>query len=426
VRSVDRIFKVLVLVSAVLAMVLFAAVVGQRIYRGSRNSRASGYFSDAVAKSREGDYQAAVSSYEEIVEQEPDNINVLNNLGILHASRGDGDEALACFKKAIRPEINVEKSHYNLGNLYLSKSDIASAVKHYKSAVIQRADYAKPHIMLAAVYESQGNRNRAVREYEELLRIEREQQKRLLGDRGLSREKYIKLKHSFDVRNLLSKGFIHERMGESDKALAKYEAALDVEQDFIPARIRRGIVYFSSGEYEEAEREIRKALGVDPELKGFEVSLADFYFMKGKGDRVRDMFGRLVEAYPRSIVLKDYLGGLLLKEEEYGEAAEVFKEILAIDPGYARAYGGIGNACLRLGMDEKAEKQLKRAVELSPRAPDNYYNLACVFSRRGDMEEALRWLTESMKRGFSDSKHIRSDPALENLRASGMLSRVGI
>ncbi|MDP8246789.1 MAG: tetratricopeptide repeat protein [Candidatus Tritonobacter lacicola] len=423
-RRFDRFFKVLVLVSAVLAIGLFAAVITYRILQRRQKSRASGYFSAALARSKEGDYREAAAAYEKIVEQEPGNINALNNLGILHASRGDSKAALDCFRKAIRPEINVEKSHYNLGNLYLAGGDITRAIKHYRSAGMLGRDYVKPHIMLAAIYESRGDRNSAVREYEKLLGIEREQQKRLLRESRLGRVEHANLRRAFEAQDLLCDGFIHERMGEYEKALAKYEAALAAEPFFIPALIRRGIVYFNRSEYGKAEREIREALGVDPELKGFEVALADLYFMDGKVDRVRDMFGSLVEAYPRSIILKDYLGGLLLKEEDYSGAERVFKETLALDPEYARAYGGLGNAYLRLGLDEEAEKQLRKAMELSPRDPGNYYNLACVFSKRGDIDGSFNWLSESVKRGFNDRKHIKSDPALENLRASGMLSRM--
>ena len=51
-------------------------------------------------------------------------------------------------------------------------------------------------------------------------------------------------------------------------------------------------------------------------------------------------------------------------QKQYAEAIEVYKEILAIDPDFAMAHGGMGDALFRLERYEEAINSLERSVEL--------------------------------------------------------------
>ena len=59
---------------------------------------------------------------------------------------------------------------------------------------------------------------------------------------------------------------------------------------------------------------------------------------------------------------------------------------------------------------------LKTALELRHRYPAEVtYDLACAYARKGDKNEAIARLKESVKQGFRDLRHLKSDPDLESV-----------
>lgn len=81
-----------------------------------------------------------------------------------------------------------------------------------------------------------------------------------------------------------------------------------------------------------------------------------------------------------------------------------------------RAQYSLGLAHLQNEDFEVAARAFSRAVELDYRRAASLYNLACVESRRGDMERAFDYLDRAIDAGFDAARQIRSDDDLDNLR----------
>jgi len=65
---------------------------------------------------------------------------------------------------------------------------------------------------------------------------------------------------------------------------------------------------------------------------------------------------------------------------------------------------------------EKAEELLLRLVELDGDNFVVYYNLACVYARRGEAERAGEMLFEAVNHGFSNLQQLKTDPDLAGVR----------
>jgi pentatricopeptide repeat protein len=55
---------------------------------------------------------------------------------------------------------------------------------------------------------------------------------------------------------------------------------------------------------------------------------------------------------------------------------------------------------------------------LKPDDPEVYYNIACIYSKQGRLEDALHYLEEAMHHGFNNWDMMKSDPDLENVRGA--------
>ncbi|MFB3890844.1 MAG: tetratricopeptide repeat protein [Phycisphaerae bacterium] len=65
---------------------------------------------------------------------------------------------------------------------------------------------------------------------------------------------------------------------------------------------------------------------------------------------------------------------------------------------------------------EKAAALCRQVIDLTPKDPMGYYNLACAQARLGKNEEAMASLTKSVELGYTDISHIRADDDLAALR----------
>jgi len=65
---------------------------------------------------------------------------------------------------------------------------------------------------------------------------------------------------------------------------------------------------------------------------------------------------------------------------------------------------------------EKARQLLIQQSLLTPSHPTTLYNLACIESRLGNIDQGIKYLHEAIKHGYKDLEHIRKDTDLDSLR----------
>src|SRR2546430_13810315 len=59
------------------------------------------YLNEALALERQGDYDAALTSYRLALRQRPNNHKVLQNMAIAYSKLGQLDEAIRCYRRAV-------------------------------------------------------------------------------------------------------------------------------------------------------------------------------------------------------------------------------------------------------------------------------------------------------------------------------------
>ena len=68
--------------------------------------------------------EEGIGYYQQVLQIKPDCGEVLNNLGVAHASQGRNREALACFQDAVRCKPDHAEAFNNLGFLLASQGDL--------------------------------------------------------------------------------------------------------------------------------------------------------------------------------------------------------------------------------------------------------------------------------------------------------------
>ena len=94
------------------------------------NTQRLDYLSEALALERQGDYDAALTSYRLALRQKPDDHRVLQNMAIAYSRTGRLEEAVRCYRQALELQPALSGAHYGLAFLLLKRDDRAGAEKH--------------------------------------------------------------------------------------------------------------------------------------------------------------------------------------------------------------------------------------------------------------------------------------------------------
>ena len=91
------------------------------------------YLSEGLALERQGDYDAALTSYALALRDQPTNHRVLQNMAIAYSRTGRQTEAIRCYRRALEIQPKLSGAHYGLAFLLLRRGETGNAAYHLES-----------------------------------------------------------------------------------------------------------------------------------------------------------------------------------------------------------------------------------------------------------------------------------------------------
>jgi Tfp pilus assembly protein PilF len=150
-------------------------------------------------------------------------------------------------------------------------------------------------------------------------------------------------------------GNLYAQLGDAERAIEFYRAALEVDDLFFPARMNLAVLLSTLGRNNEAEIELREVLEDDPDNGQAAYSLGLLLAEMGRMDDAVTVLGRAAE----------------------------------LQPDRARAHYNHGLALQAVGRVGDAERALRRAVGLEPANLELLFALADHLAKVGDIDGAI-------------------------------------
>jgi Flp pilus assembly protein TadD len=88
------------------------------------------YLNEALTLERQGDYDAALTSYKLALRDQPNDHRVLQNMAIAYSKTGRLEEAVRCYRRALDLQPQLAGAHYGLAFLLLKRGDPRGAQLH--------------------------------------------------------------------------------------------------------------------------------------------------------------------------------------------------------------------------------------------------------------------------------------------------------
>jgi len=91
------------------------------------------YLNEALALERQGDYDAALTSYRLALRDHPNDARILQNMAIAFTKTRRFDEAIRHYRRALELDSSLAGAHYGLAFLLLQRGDPDGAAQHLKT-----------------------------------------------------------------------------------------------------------------------------------------------------------------------------------------------------------------------------------------------------------------------------------------------------
>jgi tetratricopeptide (TPR) repeat protein len=95
------------------------------------------YLNEALALERQGDYDAALTSYRLALRDHPNDARILQNMAIAFTRTRHLDEAIRHYRRALELDHGLAGAHYGLAFLLLKRGDPDGAAQHLKAFLVQ-------------------------------------------------------------------------------------------------------------------------------------------------------------------------------------------------------------------------------------------------------------------------------------------------
>jgi protein O-GlcNAc transferase len=226
-----------------------AALCRQVLTRDSRNAQAH-YFL-GLAHVLNGDVDAAIDQWQQLLRFNPRDFATLANLGAALAQLGRHGDAIARLRAALAIDGSQAQVHYNLGNSLLATDDIDGAIGSFRSAVALNPRFAEARNNLGVAHRRAGRLVEAGSEFAQAIAIDPD---------------YSDARSNLDsaAQALYDLGLTQHRTGQLDAAVSSYGHVLSLRPDVSDAWRDRGSALESLQRLSEALESYRKGLELAP------------------------------------------------------------------------------------------------------------------------------------------------------------------
>ena len=323
---------------------------------------------------------------QEIIATNHDSFDALYLLAVVQSRLGKIDAALATYDRVLNLRPDFAEAHFNRGNVLETLKRYDEALASHDRALALRPGFAK-------ALSKRGNVLQGLRRCDEAL---------------ASYDRAIHLRPDFAAAHFDRANLLHT-LNRYDEALASYDRALAVRPDYAAAHTNRGNVLQALKRYDEALASYDRALDVQPDLALAHYNRGNVLQDLNRYDEALASYDHALAARPDFAEALSNRGNVLLRLKRFAEAVASYDRALASRPDFAEAFSNRGAALQELKRYDEALASYEGAIEVRPDYADAHFNEALCRLLLGDFDHGWemhewRWRTGQLrfsKRSFT-------------------------
>lgn len=279
------------------------------------------------------DFPTATRIFRGLLRNDPENTQLLNELGSLYVKSGEDERAIPLYKEVVRLEPKNVNALNSLGAIY-----------------------------------------RRLNRYNESIEVLTQA---LLVDENNSQIYY----------NL---GFTYKLLGKNKEAIQCFSTVVDENPNDVLAFNHLGVIYTQTGEYEKAVSSFKRGLKIDPNHPILHLNLAKAYEKTGKIDETFLEYDFALRSKPGWLEAIDGYTELLLKNNSVKAAGDLIESCLRLNPKNVGMHEKMGRVYSKCGRYNDAESEYLKALETDPKNALSLSGLAYVYEKSDKLIESIR------------------------------------
>lgn len=158
---------------------------------------------------------------------------------------------------------------------------------------------------------------------------------------------------------------LYHGLGRTRDAVRCWQRAMDLDPKLgASAHAAMAAVAYQEGQFDEAVRNYRLAMQLDPESTVYPVRAAEALNDQGRHEEVIPLLEELLKTRPRLMTASILLGQAYLGLKQYEKARQHLETGIELGPDFTNGYFALATACARLGDQAKSQEYLARFKEL--------------------------------------------------------------
>jgi tetratricopeptide (TPR) repeat protein len=358
-----------------------------------------------------GDVSEATLELEEILEDNPQNVEGYNLLGRIYIRQGRTDDAIALLERSIAAGVRDVNLTETLAAAYLGKGRMTEAIKFYEEILSQKPGDKQTLRILGELYTRIEDYNSAARSYSAMFSDDPEVVREVIGR---LEELLKKVEGNIEIRELLSD--IYMKVINPEAAVIKLREILRLE----------------SGKLGEMVLKLKSILKHYPNHPSASLALAEALYRQGNFSEAVELYQQLIKvkpdmsdeiirgyrevlaACPEQVLARAYLGEALLAKNQTLEALAEFgamveadpsvadlvvkkcREVLRAEPQQLQAHIILGKAYLAKGDYQRAAVEGEGAIAINKDLTPAYVLLGEAYSKLNLARKAAQILRAAL------------------------------
>jgi tetratricopeptide (TPR) repeat protein len=205
--------------------------------------------------------------------------------------------------------------------------------------------------------------------------------------------------NSMEAYNYFLRGRIDYEKYYFDDARRFLEKAVEIDSTFASAYLYLARAYEWLGDYQTADRTLKKALTLADratEKERFYIEECHANWIEKNPDKGFHILNNLIKKYPKEKNAYVRLGVHYQANELYQDEVEVLHKVLELDPHYGVALRMIAYGYMDLNEYEKAIEYFKRYAAVEPADANPFDSMGDLYFRMGRLDDAILQYKEAL------------------------------
>ncbi len=319
------------------------------------NDDATSWFYLANCYDNQDDFLHAIAAYEEVLRMRSGYCDAYKNLAVVYVKNQEPQKAVETAQRALDYVTDDYTVYYIAGTACMALKDFAKALEFFEKALELNPEHSQLYNNLGTCYVSTGDLDKA---YHTFLKASEHN-----PDNSIT---------YFNIASILQMQNKHEEAC----VFFKKAYVLDPQDNYLTALALSEV---KSNQLRDAITHYKTLASHNPEKPNFQYNLACCYDAVGEYASAIAILAHLVLLNPKSVSMSRKLANIYIKVGKLLNAKELYEKIIRQGNVSHEIYYEFAHICSKTNDSDKAEKILKKVIELNPEFAPAHKDLGVLY-----------------------------------------------